>query len=238
VDACEQFAVGKYSNPGMTTKRNGTCGNSENRFMNTRLSLWILIVVLGLCFFSGCQTPPEVREAKAFRKANHLEASNYKVLEPVSLEDLKYHLYVNQQRFLGLVEGIEKRKGDAHELRNYLLKVRQVSLDLLQSDPARLGVVSCFEKFLLQRFETDVLSFVAGAETVVEKPDELSRYIRDAPPRLFRDPLFAIPNEITQMLESGGWCYYFEFCDGIRLIPGFVVLRDGQIAFRYEASER
>lgn len=205
--------------------------------MNARMLLWVTSVAVVVCCSSGCQSTCERREAELFRKLNHPHARTYQVLEAVSPKELEYHIHIGQQRLLGLVEGIEKRKDDAIELRNYLEKVRRVSLDLL-SEQARLGITTAFERFLLQRFEMDVLGLVAGAEPHVEKPDELFSYTRDTRVRLSSGSFFSLAQRIAQVLYDGGRLYYFESLEGDRLIPGFIVLRDSHVAFRYEENER
>lgn len=88
-------------------------------------SLQIFAMVISLLVFvTGCRTPRN--EAALFRHKYPEQAKHYYVLEPQSVHALIDMMYMHQQTILGILDGVERRKGRPEALEEYLRQKREL----------------------------------------------------------------------------------------------------------------
>lgn len=84
---------------------------------------WILILGTGVALLvSGCRSLRD--EAALFGRKYAKEARYYHLLEPASLEAIKFVEHSHFEAWQGLLDGVEHRKGDPDQLDKYLQRTR------------------------------------------------------------------------------------------------------------------
>ena len=108
--------------------RPGASVVSNGGQMRTASSVGLSLMLVSASLFAlfGCKSPYFVPHHELFN-AQHVEASDYKLLAPVSCEYIQRIDRDHSDTVFAIIQNVEKRKDDPEALADYLARLKKVS---------------------------------------------------------------------------------------------------------------